>query len=225
MASPVLRRVQSLEEMMADLIRAQGRTDEQLRRTDEQLRRTDEQVERTSLEMAEFKDEMAEFREEMRRDRRNMNRRWGELANSMGTLAEDLVAPSIERIVQETLGCPREAIEFSGVRVRGRSADSSRRREVDVMVVCDDYIFVTETKSSLRVGDVEHFVETLSTIPEYYPQYGDRQVIGAIASLYVEEGVVRYAERQGLIVLGFGEGNMDVFNSEGFRPKNFSPTV
>ena len=36
-------------------------------------------------------------REEAARERREMNKRWGELANKMGTVVEDIVAPSIRR--------------------------------------------------------------------------------------------------------------------------------
>jgi len=63
----------TLEDLMADLLRASARTQAQ--------------VEQTSREMRDFKDET-------RASRREMNRRWGELANKMGTMAEDLVAPS-----------------------------------------------------------------------------------------------------------------------------------
>ncbi len=240
MATSVMRRVQSLEEMMADLIRAQVRTDEQLRRTDEQLQRTDAQLQRTdaqiartSREMAEFKDEMVEFREDMtkfreesRRESREASRKWGELSNKMGTMVEDLVAPSIERILRETVNCPEGEIKFSGIRVKGRSTlDSSRSREFDAMAVCGNYVLVNETKSTLTAESIQKFIEVLPTVAEYFPQYADHQIIGAISSLYVREDVVRYGERQGLLVLGFGNWTMNILNSEGFRPKNFAPAA
>ena len=46
-------------------------------------------------EMSDFKDEMSAFKEEMREDRKKAFKQWGEIANKMGTLAEDFVAPCV----------------------------------------------------------------------------------------------------------------------------------
>ena len=52
-------------------------------------------------EMRAFKDEMKVFKDEcqhskeMRTFKNEMNRRWGELANKMGTLVEDIVYPGL----------------------------------------------------------------------------------------------------------------------------------
>ena len=48
--------------------------------------------------------ELRAFKEDNRLENREMNRKWGELANKMGTMVEDLVAPSLPRIVQEQFG-------------------------------------------------------------------------------------------------------------------------
>ena len=42
----------------------------------------------------------------------------------------------------------------------------------------------------------------------------DRAIVGAIASLYVDPSLVRYGERLGLIVLGFGTDVMQVLNTQ-----------
>ncbi|MEP9410315.1 MAG: hypothetical protein HRF42_02755 [Candidatus Brocadia sp.] len=55
-------------------------------------------------EMINFKEEMNSFKEEMRRLTRDMNIRWGEMAKKMGTITEDLVAPSIPRVIKEEFG-------------------------------------------------------------------------------------------------------------------------
>jgi len=193
-------------------------------------------AERTSREMAEFKNEMAEFKNEMaefkneaqsdrrqsRLELREMNRQWGNLANKMGTMAEDLVAPSIPRILRTMFGCPDDMVEEMAVRVVRRSqVDRSRRREFDVITACGDYFLINETKSSLDPKDVSDFVEVLSTVREYFPEQAQRQVVGVIASLYVDESLVRYAERSGLIVLSFGDQGMDVRNTTGFSPRLF----
>ena len=45
--------------------------------------------------MKEFKDEMADFKNEPETDRKNRNKQWGELANKMGTLVEDIISPAV----------------------------------------------------------------------------------------------------------------------------------
>jgi hypothetical protein len=195
MAEPVLeRRVDRLEDLMADLIRESAQT---------------------HVEMRAFKDEMGAFKVEMRRA-------WGELSNRLGTMAEDLVAPSVPRILSTVIGCPEDRIDSVAVRVfRRSSVDPSRSQEFDVVAVCGEHVLVNETKSRLAPGDVEDFVALLATAREYLPDAQGRKIIGAIASLYVDASLVAYAEKQGLIVLGFGQDVMDVLNSPGFAPKTF----
>ena len=208
MSMPLARQVErntvSIEELRAlvrELARAQLRTEESLRRFQEEMRAAQERAEQ---------------------ERREMNRRWGELANKMGTLAEDLVAPSIPRILQELVGCSERDIQFAAVRVRKQSISTPGRvKEFDVVVVCGEYVLINETKSSLRPNDVDQFVKTLEEIRDFFPEYKDKKFIGAIATLYMTSDVLKYAERKGLVALGFGENVMDVLNQPGFKPKVF----
>ena len=194
MEMTIEQRVTNLEELMADLIRTAAQT---------------------SYELRVFKDEMREFKTEMRRS-------WGELSNKMGTMAEDLVAPSIPRILRTVVGCPEDQIDSIAVRVRRRHPmDSGRMQEFDVVAACGDYVLINDTKSSLSPEAVEQFAQLLPTVRSFFPEYADKKIIGAIASLYVDESLARYAERQGLIALGFSEDVMDVLNSSGFVPQAF----
>jgi hypothetical protein len=179
--------------------------------------RTEAELRAFKDEMKEFKDEMKEFKDESRQANREMNRRWGELANKMGTLVEDLVAPSLPRIVREVLG--QEVIDLS-VRRKRRLADG-RTREFDVIAVTEgEQIGLNSTKSTLHGADVDHFIdEEVPAFREFFPEYVRYPVVGILASLAVEESVLTYAERQGLVVLGVGDELMEVKNRPGFTPK------
>ena len=50
----------------------------------------------------------------------------------------------------------------------------------------------------------------------FFPEYADKKIVGAIASLYVDENLVRLGENLGLVVLGFGDDVMQVLNSSGY---------
>ena len=89
------------------------------------------------------------------------------------------------------------------------------------MVKCENWVFINETKSTLRPEHLEKFHRLMQRIRDYFPEYKENQFIGAIASLYVDQSLVEYGETLGLIVLGFGEELMDVLNSTGFTLKSF----
>jgi len=225
----VERRVANLEALMAQVWRTIERVDRQIERTQHQVDQTSrelrafkDEMRAFKDEMCAFKDEMREFKEEMREFKREMNKKWGELANKMGTMAEDLVAPSVPRILRQIVSCPDDRVEMIAVRVRKlHPADHSREREFDVVAVCGEYVLINETRSRLDTRMVEDFAERMPEAREFFPEYADRKFIGAIASLYVDESVVRYGEKHGLIVLGFGEDVMEVLNSPGFVPREF----
>jgi len=235
--------VNHLDQLMAQLIQTVDRTSREMREFKQEMREfktemresrerseweMQESRERSEREMREFKAEMREsrecseremqaFKEEMRQSKRELDKKWGELSNKLGTMAEDLVAPSIPRILKQVTGCTSE-IEYSAVRVR---KNKPKNQEFDVIAVCENYVFINETKSSLRSEYINTFYELMQGIHDYFPEFPEKKFIGAIASLYVDEALVRQGEKLGLIVLGFGEELMDVLNSPDFVPKLF----
>lgn len=168
-------------------------------------------------EMKEFKDEMSDFKEESRRQIREMNRQWGELSNKLGTMVEDLVAPSLSRIIKEMLN--REVSDLS-VRRKKRLADG-RVREFDAVAVTDDLVCLNSTKSTLRSADVDRFVEEIASFREFFPEYREYLIVGILASLGVEESVLNYAEKVGFMVLATGDQVMEVKNHPGFEPRRW----
>ena len=187
MASPALKHeVDELREYMKEL--------------SYQAMRTEMSLNRLSDEMREFKDEMRDFKDETTRDRQRMNKQWGDLANRLGTLVEDIVAPSLPRVAAEQLGC--DAPELFAVRVVKRR--NGETREYDAMVVCPDCILINETKSRLQEAHIDALLNKLAELPRFCPEYADRRAVGVLASLYPDEGVVRRATRKGVLVMGYG---------------------
>jgi hypothetical protein len=163
-----------------------------------------------------LRDEIKDFKDETRQANREMNRQWGELANKRGTLVEDLVVPSLPRIVREML-----SQEISDLSVRWkRWLKDGRTREFDgIFVTTGGQIGLNSTKSTLRSADVDHFTKEVAAFREFFPEYANYPVVGILASLTVEESVLNYAERCGLIVLGVGDQVMEIKNRPGFSPK------
>ena len=126
--------------------------------TEMELQKLAKNINRFQLEMHEFKGEMKDFKRESRAEQKAMNKRWGEVANRLGTVMEDIVAPNIRRIAREYFDCPE--LDFFAVRVDKRKpGDPSAKREFDVVAVGRDLVFLNETKSTVRESYVREFIE------------------------------------------------------------------
>ncbi|MCG6939662.1 MAG: hypothetical protein LJE69_00220 [Thiohalocapsa sp.] len=207
------RRVDTLEDYMKELSYQSMRTEMELARLAREMREFKD-------EMREFKDEMREFKDETERDRKRMNKQWGELANRLGTLAEDIVAPNLPRIARELFDCTTP--ELVGVRLARHVADATF--EVDVLVVCPRVVLLNETKSRLKSEHLDELLAKVAAFPEFYPEYRRERVIGVAASLSVDGSLIRRATHLGLLVMGMGDETMEVLNPEVVeRPGGVAP--
>jgi hypothetical protein len=158
-------------------------------------------------------EELRAFKEEMRRDRIEMNKRWGELANKMGTLVEDMVIPNIGGIAKRYFNC--EDFEYFASRVKKRNTkDRSKRREFDIIAACDDKVIVNETKSTPRINYIDDFILALNEFYDYFPEYRGKKLIPVFASLYIEEDVIRYLTKNNIYAMAIKEDTMDLLNYE-----------
>jgi len=168
-------------------------------------------------EMKDFKDEMKDFKDEVKEQNREMNKRWGEMANKLGTITEDLVVPSLPRIIKEEMGIE---VEDLMVRRKKRLKDG-RVKEYDAVAVGGDYVFVNYTKSTLKAKDIGIFINEIQGFREILQEYRDKRLIGILSSLYVDKTVIRHAEKAGFMILSVGDELMDVKNTKGFKPKEW----
>ena len=130
-----------------------------------------------------------------------------------------MVAPSVPQVVATLFGLSVDDIERMSPRQRIRRGGVSR--EYDVVTLFPGHALITESKTRLCAEDVAQFVRTLAGAREFLPEIAGRCLIGAVASLYLDEAVATYAERQGLIVMGLGDDLMEAKNAPGFVPKAF----
>jgi len=213
------KRVKSLEELMVDLMATVAQTSVEMREFKEENKNSRED---SKEEMRVFREEMRQFKDETRQEHRNLNKQLGEIANKQGRMAEDLVAPSICRILREVVDCPSNL--GCGLLVRPRRVhptDRSRVKEFDVIADCGDYVLVNETKSNLSPNDINKLLKTMEQVRIFFPEYKDRKFIGSLATLYVNESLVKRASGKGIIVLAVGDELMDVMNEPGFKPTIF----
>ena len=183
-----------------------------------ELREDRENFKKVLLEDREsFKKELREdrenFKKEMLEDRKKMFKQWGEIANKMGTLAEDIVAPCVREIGQKYFGCEEDSDEdFMVRRFRRKTKDRGKRREFDVIAVYEDKVILVEVKSTPRMQYIDEFVATLKEFREYFPEYLNRKVIPVFASLYLPDEVIAYLTKHGICAMATRDDMMDLMN-------------
>jgi len=178
---------------------------------------TNRSLNRLEREMREFKDEMRGFKDEMRLDRKELNKKWGELANRLGTLAEDIAAPNIRTIALEYFDCSE--IDDYGVRRMRRNRHNRKLiLEFDVVLSCQDYLFINETKSTADIAYIDTFMEKLSDIFAYFPEHEGKVVVPVFSSLSLSEAMVSYLTERRILAMAMGGETMVLLNLDEVGP-------
>ena len=137
----------------------------------------------------ELKNEMKDFKKEMELDRKRMNKQWGDLANKMGTVVEDLILPNFHIMLKEYLNLP----EPDDVMIRRRKKIKSKniKKEFDLIAVYYDknLIFLNETKSTANKEYINEFAKFIDsgTFFEFFPEYKDYTLVPVFSSIYLAD--------------------------------------
>jgi len=160
---------------------------------------------------ANWEQRWAKLEQEREKERREMNKKWGELANKMGTLVEDIVAPNIRRVAQELFGI-NDIVEFSVRRTIYHPTDKSRLKDFDALLIGADAVVLNETKSTVRQSYIEEFIAFIPTVFEYLPEHKGKRVIPVFSSLYIPEHFVRYLTANKIYAMAMGDETMEILN-------------
>jgi len=176
---------------------------------------TDVALTRLEREMEDFKEEMRKYREEAERDRKKMGKQWGELANKMGTMDEDLISPATGPVMNKYF--KREVLQKS---IRSLRRKNGRSFEVDVIVACEDKVFMIEVRSTPRAEYVQEILNKATEFKYFFPEYSDKEVIPIFASLVFDDQIIDYATKKGLYLMAYREWEyMDIINFDGVNKK------
>ena len=184
--------------ILREVAESQKETDRRMQQTDRQMQETRQLLERQGQE--------TDLR--LRKLDELFNGQWGKLMESL--VEGDLVKLLAERgmAVDHTINNPKKNY-------------GPRRWEFDILAVDGREVVVVEVKTTLKVDDVDYFVERLQDFPELMPEYADRRVYGAVAYLKSHESVNVHAGRQGLFVIRATGSSASITNDAGFTPRAF----
>ncbi len=205
--SLIEERVDRLETILGDFIVS---TSASLNRLSNEMREFKNEMKEFKNEMKEFKNEMKEFKDEVRQDRKAMNKQWGDLANKMGTVTEDIVAPAVRPAIKRYFN--EEPVDFMVKRKRHIKA-LNLKGEFDVIAVSEDKVFVVEVKSSPDEKYLNQFVRKMEHFGTLFPEYSDKKIIRIFAGLRFEADMIELSSSKNVYVLAYREWDyMDILN-------------
>jgi hypothetical protein len=191
-------------QLLAELTTAQKETE-----------RRQQETERLIQELTTAQKETNRQSQETDRKIREVNKQIGDLGGKWGRFVENMVAPACE-----TLFMQRE-IPVHQVSQRVKKRLNGQTLEIDILVTNENHILVVEVKSSLGVNDVKELVEDLDRFRQFFPEYSQKELYGAVAGIEIEEGADKYAYRQGLFVLAQAGEAVSILNNSDFQPKSW----
>ncbi|WP_462268999.1 hypothetical protein [Desulfobacter sp.] len=211
-ATALKEKVSALEQMMMELAYESMKTDIALRDLSSEMKDFKDEMKDFKNEMKDFKDEMKDFKDEMKGFKNEMNKQWGDLANKMGTIVEDIVAPGLKGIGRRYFGL--EEFDHFAIRVRIRNKDRSMIREFDVIAETNEYFFIVETKSTPRSDYITEFINLLPELPLWFPVLKEKKLIPIFASLHLPGELITYLTKNNIIAMANRDDGMDIYNTE-----------
>jgi hypothetical protein len=189
------------------------------------------QMEKSDREMQEFREWTKQHIEKSERETQafvewskkqidSLNQAWGNLANRMGTLVEDIFAPSIDIALSKYFQAVPDVIDTrKKVRINGSSL------EIDILAVerKKKRAFIVEIKGSPDRGEyVESFLQKLERVPHFLPELTDFQRIGIYAALSMQEETVKLLTRKGLYAMVFRGNVLEIVNFQDLQESRSS---
>ena len=155
---------------------------------------------------------LARFEQDMRQSKREMDKKWGDLANKMGTIIEDILAPNLQRLASEHFGMT-QIEDFMIRRTRRHPVRAGVNGEFDTLVVGPDRVILGEAKSTPSLEYVNDFAEKTREFFEFFPEYRGRRLIAVFGSWAIPEPLVDALTARGIYALRMGEETMELANA------------
>lgn len=80
-------------------------------------------------------------------------------------------------------------------------------------------VLVFDVACNLNIEDIKEHLKTLTHFKEFFPEYKDKPILGAVAGIKVTENADEFAHKRGLFVLGQSDDTVAITNDNDFTPK------
>jgi len=145
---------QELKELRKSLADSQQRTEQgfvELRKSlADSQQRNEQGFQELRKDLADSQQRNDQGFKELRKKIADSRKELGQISHRLGTIVEDLVAPSLPRVFREIVKCPADVDVLINVRVRRRHpSQKGKMLEIDAMADCGNYVLFNETKANL----------------------------------------------------------------------------
>ncbi len=137
------------------------------------------------------------------------------LIGNWGKFVEGLVLPATERLFKE------RGIIIKHLFQRAKAKKNGNNMEIDILAVNGEYAVLIEAKSILSVADVNDHLKRMKEFKEYFNDYKDKKVLGAVAGVTIEKDVDKYAYKNGFFVIAQSGEAVKFLNDKKFTPKEW----
>ena len=168
----------------------------------------------TRKEMSESKAELervvAQTRKEMSESKAELNKKWGDLANKLGTVVEDIVAPNIPTIAKKYFKV--EEIQRIMMNLYIKSESLKKEKEFDLILVAKDLVILNETKTTVRQNYLEEFIQSLPEFFEFFPELKGRKLIPIFSSMSFTPPQLAYLTKHKIYAMSMSGDTMELLN-------------
>ena len=155
---------------------------------------------------------MTRFEKEMRASKREMDKKWGDLANKMGTIIEDILAPNLRRLAIEHFRF-ETILDFMIRRSRRQPGHSEIESEFDTIVVGPEAVILGDAKSTPSLEYADEFAAKVRVFFDFFPEHQGKRLIGIMGSWAMADTVVDRLTSHGLYAMRMGEDTMELANA------------
>jgi hypothetical protein len=182
-------------------------------KTNEKFEQSQQEYDRRAAEAdrraAEADRSLAELKKAVERTTKAVD----SLTTRWGRFVEELVEPAVIKLFR------RKGIDVKETYSRARVKRNGIGMEIDILAVDETDVVLVECKSRLSKDDVNDFLDKLEHFKEAFPHYRNFNAYGAVAGIEIDEGVDRYAYKQGLFVIKPSGDTVAIINDDQFQAK------
>ncbi|MBP6812824.1 MAG: hypothetical protein KA138_14950 [Saprospiraceae bacterium] len=161
-------------------------------------------------------DELRQIMGELATAQKQTQKQLGELGNKLGSFAEGLAYPTVERIMLD---------EFHMDTVGPiRSRKGSETLEIDAFGYSNgnnNTVMVGEIKSHFREHHVEQLEQACQRLFDFMPEHRGKKVYGMVIFVKGEQNAIQLAAKHGIYTVEANDENFKLRNPKGFVPKDF----
>ena len=153
----------------------------------------------------------ASFEQDMRASKRELDKKWGELANKLGTIIEDIVAPNLRRLALEHFHL-QTILAFMLRCTRRRPDRPEVETEFDAIAVGSAAVILGEAKSSPSLAHADAFADKVRVFFDFFPEYRGKRLIAVLGSWAIGDSVVERLTAHRIYAMRMGEDTMELAN-------------